>query len=72
MMGLFSKNENARKHAAFKLGSRMITEMMKDLRDSDMHPDIMAFYMKQLGSVVLWTGTGEKDSSLPWPDDFEV
>jgi hypothetical protein len=72
MMGLFARNPNARNHVAMKLGTKMVTEMLSDLKDSDMHPDVMAFYMKQLGSVILWTGTGEKTPDLPWPEDFEV
>lgn len=63
---------NGKYSMGIKLGSKLIAEMMNDLKDSTMPPHIMEFYIKQLGGVIIWTATGEKDPDLPWPADLEV
>jgi hypothetical protein len=76
MLGLFAQSRNAQNNAkvsvGLKLGTRLVTEMMEDLRDNDIPPAIMELYLKQLGAMILWTASGVKDESLPWPPDFEV
>lgn len=66
------KNDGGKASVGIKLGTKLVTEMMNDLKDSDMPPEIMGFYLRQLGAMIMWTATGERDESLPWPDDFEI
>jgi hypothetical protein len=76
MLSLFAASKNAQENQklkiGMKIGSKLIGEMMNDLRDSDLPPAIMELYLKQVGAMVLWTATGVKDPSLPWPPDFEI
>jgi hypothetical protein len=72
MLKLFAESKGAKSHLGLKLGTKLVTEMMSDLKDSDMPPIMMEFYIKQLGSMILWCATGVKDETLPWPADFEI
>jgi hypothetical protein len=76
MLNLFAQSKNASGNKSvsmgLKLGTKLVTEMMEDLRDNDIPPAIMELYLKQLGAMILWTASGVKDPSLPWPPDFEV
>jgi hypothetical protein len=65
-------SENKKVSVGAKLGAKLATEMLSDLADSELPPAVMEFYLRQVGAMVLWTATGEKDPSLPWPSDFEV
>lgn len=71
ILGLAGKG-SARHSVGIKLGGKLVTEMLNDLKDSDMPPVVMEFYIKQLGAMIMWTATGIRDESLPWPEDFQV
>lgn len=73
MLSLFANSGKGGKGgAAAKIGSRLVSEMLNDLKDTDMPPEIMAFYLRQLGNLILWTADGRQNPELPWPQDFQV
>lgn len=52
--------------------TKIMNEALEDLRDSDLHPDVMALYIRQLSAITLWIADGTWNTSIPMPEDFEI
>lgn len=72
ILEIAGKANASRSHIGYKFGAKLMTEMLSDLKDSGMPPVFLEYYLKQLGSMMLWTATGTQDPDLPWPEDFNV
>lgn len=52
------------------LVSKIVAEMLGDL--SDVPPEIVAFYTKQVSALLYWVASGEAMDELPLPEGFET
>jgi hypothetical protein len=65
-------NGLAGKGMTIKILTKIMNEAMEDMRDSGLHPDVMAMYIDQLSAMTHWVAAGEWNSAIPIPEDFEV
>ena len=53
-----------------KIVSKIMNEAIEDMREADLHPDIAAMYLRQLGTMVNWVADGTWNADVPKPEDF--
>lgn len=52
------------------IGKRIAGEMLTDM--TEIPPEFVEFYLKQLATMVYWTATGEALDEIPLPEGFET
>lgn len=52
------------------IGKRIAGEMLTDM--TEIPPEFVEFYLKQLATMVYWTATGQALDEIPLPDGFET
>jgi hypothetical protein len=52
------------------IAKRVASEMLLDV--SEIPPEFVEFYVKQLSVLMYWTATGETVGDMPLPEDFET
>ena len=63
-------NSLSGKQMTIRVITKIMNEALEDMRDSGMHPDVMALYIRQLSAMTLWIADGKWNSDIPIPDDF--
>lgn len=52
------------------IAKRIADEMLNDM--TEIPPEFVEFYLKQLAAMIHWTATGQSVDDMPLPEDFDV